>query len=107
MAEFVSILKGDDKMAQVIATDAGYILLLGAEELTKVAHARGYPAHCLWTLALSCGVGLISHQCVLKRHNFKFLTLIAYIMRLLLMLIFWGVFCQAVARFTVNRLSEG
>ena len=70
-------LECDDEPAQVVTCDSAYALMLRAQEFGKVAHAGSNPGDSLWTLALRPSVGLVGYQCVLKRHYFKLLILVA------------------------------
>ncbi len=61
IAELMLALKGDDKVSKVIAGNAGYILVVGAEEVGKIAHTLPNPADCLWAFAFSPGISFVSY----------------------------------------------
>jgi len=75
------LLKSDDKPAQVIAGDVGYIPGFRANEVSKVADTGDNPLNGFGALTLGTGAGTVSGQRVRDFHRLKFLMLTAYGMR--------------------------
>ena len=107
IAEFRLVLKHDNKPPQILTSNAGYILAIGAKEVSKVADTIGNPIDGLWALALSPGISLVSYQCILECHDRKLLTLTAYLRGAPLSMLFLGNFVKRGALFGINFLGTG